>query len=107
MALDLVFCLMRALALEGPLYRTIRGYRAAEAGVPKKRLPTALQVLLRKLRCRFVTVRHGSSAVSACPGHSTQNKTRDVCAAFAPTATAAFSRAPRPEAHERVSARNY
>ena len=37
-------------------------------------------------------VRHGSSAVSACPGHSTQNKTRDVCAAFAPTATAAFSR---------------
>ena len=44
-AFDLVFCLMRALALEGPLYRTIRGYRAAEAGVPKKRLPTALQVL--------------------------------------------------------------
>ena len=36
---------MRALALEGPLYRTIRGYRAAEAGLPKKRSPPALQVL--------------------------------------------------------------
>ena len=46
--------------LEGPLYRTIRGYRAADAGVPKKRLPPALYLLLRLVRClgssRFVRI---------------------------------------------------